>query len=479
MGNSPSASPSNQSLLVNTKTSSQDGSNDNLEQPLTPNTHSRRIENFLVDTTHSQQNEHKVKILLLGMGSSGKTTIISKLKKYISEQSNQDSLKEGLEDKTFFNKTFTDIIHFHALNGIKQLILASEKLDISIIPRHGNQKEAIEQAILKLRTLNFCYGESALNREIASQMTLLWNQKGSQEIYEEFLAFKEKNNNNGGIGISKHHKNDDDIKNVSAGEFSCFTIYKDLYTLKYFMDNIDRISESGYIPSDEDVEYCQRHLREDKKGIEEIEFEFSGSKFIIYCVEGQNNDGRKWLFLFQGVDIVLFLCPIGDYDLVPENLDRQNIVVESLNFFSKMCNSKWFRTTPIILLLTKWDLFQEKISKTSINVCFEDYAGGCDYLQSLKFILKKFNKVREDLGEETNTNIYQQVVTKDISYSDLANNIGGCLKSILYEQKSLKPKQHKEQTSPEVQQHNTTIQSPRNGELKNKLFSGLIKKLKK
>jgi hypothetical protein len=48
---------------------------------------------------------------------------------------------------------------------------------------------------------------------------------------------------------------------------------------------------------------------------------------------------------------------------------------ESLKLFDSICNNKWFTDTSIILFLNKKDLFEEKIKKSPLNVCFPEYGG--------------------------------------------------------------------------------------------------------
>ena len=48
---------------------------------------------------------------------------------------------------------------------------------------------------------------------------------------------------------------------------------------------------------------------------------------------------------------------------------------ESLKLFDSICNNKWFTDTSIILFLNKKDLFEEKIKKSPLTVCFSEYAG--------------------------------------------------------------------------------------------------------
>ena len=53
----------------------------------------------------------------------------------------------------------------------------------------------------------------------------------------------------------------------------------------------------------------------------------------------------------------------------------QNRMQESLKLFDSICNNKWFTDTSIILFLNKKDLFDEKIRKSSLTVCFPEYTG--------------------------------------------------------------------------------------------------------
>lgn len=59
---------------------------------------------------------------------------------------------------------------------------------------------------------------------------------------------------------------------------------------------------------------------------------------------------------------------------------------ESLKLFDSICNNKWFTDTSIILFLNKKDIFEEKIKKSPLTICFPEYTGnenaGCTGLQS-------------------------------------------------------------------------------------------------
>ena len=48
---------------------------------------------------------------------------------------------------------------------------------------------------------------------------------------------------------------------------------------------------------------------------------------------------------------------------------------ESLKLFDSICNNKWFTDTSIILFLNKKDIFEEKIKKSPLTICFPEYTG--------------------------------------------------------------------------------------------------------
>ena len=48
---------------------------------------------------------------------------------------------------------------------------------------------------------------------------------------------------------------------------------------------------------------------------------------------------------------------------------------ESMKLFDSICNNKWFVDTSIILFLNKKDLFEEKIRKSPLSICFPEYSG--------------------------------------------------------------------------------------------------------
>lgn len=48
---------------------------------------------------------------------------------------------------------------------------------------------------------------------------------------------------------------------------------------------------------------------------------------------------------------------------------------ESMKLFDSICNNKWFTDTSIILFLNKKDLFEEKIKRSPLTICYPEYTG--------------------------------------------------------------------------------------------------------
>lgn len=69
----------------------------------------------------------------------------------------------------------------------------------------------------------------------------------------------------------------------------------------------------------------------------------------------------------------------------------QNRMQESLKLFDSICNNKWFGDTSIILFLNKKDLFEEKILRSPLTICFPEYAGKNTFQASWKHAVRSVN----------------------------------------------------------------------------------------
>ncbi|BHF71712.1 hypothetical protein SprV_0401477200 [Sparganum proliferum] len=139
----------------------------------------------------------------------------------------------------------------------------------------------------------------------------------------------------------------------------------------YFLDAIDRISLPEYQPTLQDIV----RTRVKSTGIVEETCMFRGFNFRILDVGGQRSERKKWILCFEGVDAIIFVAALSEYDLVILEDRQTNRMRESMTLFHSVCNNRWFRQTSIILFLNKWDVFEKKIRISPLNKCFADYRG--------------------------------------------------------------------------------------------------------
>jgi len=155
----------------------------------------------------------------------------------------------------------------------------------------------------------------------------------------------------------------------------------------YFMERLKEIAGEGFVPTQQDV--LRSRVR--TTGIVENEFEIENHKFRMFDVGGQRNERKKWIHCFENVTAVLFVAAISEYDQMLYEDENMNRMVEALNLFEEICNSRWFHDTSMILFLNKRDLFLEKIKIVPLTACFPEYDGPANnYDDSISYITNSF-----------------------------------------------------------------------------------------
>eukprot|EP00301_Raphidiophrys_heterophryoidea_P004243 c11857_g1_i1.p1 GENE.c11857_g1_i1~~c11857_g1_i1.p1 ORF type:complete len:236 (+),score=67.81 c11857_g1_i1:714-1421(+) len=157
-------------------------------------------------------------------------------------------------------------------------------------------------------------------------------------------------------------------------------------SINIFMENIERIGHETYVATNDDIVLSRVRTTT----IAEMDFYLNRVQFKIIDVGGQRSERRKWMPLFQGVDAVIFVVAINEYDQVLREDSRRNRLVESVELFDAVCNSQWLCSTPVILFLNKRDLFADKIRRVDLVNTFPDYKGGRSFDRGCRYIMKKF-----------------------------------------------------------------------------------------
>jgi GTPase SAR1 family protein len=279
--------------------------------------------------------ENEIKLLLLGAGESGKSTIAKQMKII-----HLDGFTE--EEKLYYKS----IIHNNSITAMRSLCQACKDLEIGISP----ESESLANTIMEQEQ------GGSLTPELADTIKRLWEDKGIREAFARSNEFQ---------------------LNDSAG---------------YYFDKMDEIVKPDYIPSDQDV----LRSRAKTTGIIETKFEVGELRFRMVDVGGQRSERKKWMHCFQDVTAVIFCVALSEYDLKLYEDDSVNRMHESLKLFKEIVTNRWFTETATVLFLNKKDLFEEKIKKIDLTVCFPEYTGGNDFDAASGYIRDRFLELNEN-----------------------------------------------------------------------------------
>uniref|UniRef100_A0A665TE48 Guanine nucleotide-binding protein G(s) subunit alpha n=1 Tax=Echeneis naucrates TaxID=173247 RepID=A0A665TE48_ECHNA len=141
---------------------------------------------------------------------------------------------------------------------------------------------------------------------------------------------------------------------------------------QYFLDRIDVVRHNDYTPTDQDLLRC----RVLTSGIFETRFQIDKVNFHMFDVGGQRDERRKWIQCFNDVTAIIFVVASSSYNMVIREDNQTNRLQEALNLFKNIWNNRWLRTISVILFLNKQDLLAEKVlaGKSKIEEYFPEFA---------------------------------------------------------------------------------------------------------
>lgn len=295
----------------------------------------------------AQVENEKIKLLLLGAGESGKSTIFKQMKVIYGEKYSDAERKQQLP--TIFS---------NVLQAMKVLI------EQAVVTTLVSQVQAKAQFEL-IRSLD---ENEIINIEIGDAIKALWTDPGIQAVW------------------------------VRRSEFQV------IESVQYYFNKIDTIKLPDYLPDKDDILMARVRT----SGIVTERYSIDGTTFEMYDVGGQRNERKKWIHCFEGVTAVIFVAAISEYDQKLFEDASTNRMVEALELFDDICNNAFFTKAAMILFLNKEDLFRSKITTKPIKDVpqFSDYTGEPDsYEQGIKYFVDKF------LARNTNTDrqIYHHV----------------------------------------------------------------------
>jgi len=176
----------------------------------------------------------------------------------------------------------------------------------------------------------------------------------------------------------------------------------------YWYKHIDLILSEDYKPSVKDI--IKSRIK--TNGIQDIVFEIDGYKFKLTDVGGQRSERKKWISCFQNLTAILFVVALSEYDQSLNEDATANRMAESIKLFRGVVGNDALHHVAMILFLNKEDLFSEKIKRSDLRKCFPEYNGPQgDKEAAFEYIKNQFIS----LNSNPNRKIYTQItVATDI-----------------------------------------------------------------
>ncbi|GAA5877071.1 hypothetical protein JCM1840_005301 [Sporobolomyces johnsonii] len=263
------------------------------------------------------------KMLLLGAGESGKSTLVKQMRLMYADPYSQAE-REG----------FREIVFVNALQSMAAVI---EGFDIVSIP-FPDALESAAEVILSFpgeATADPTTGD--LQPELRDAIVRLWADEATKTVVSKSAMFQ---------------------LNDSA---------------QYFFDSMPRIGQPGYLPTTQDI----LRARVRSTGIVEEVFNVGKRKLRVFDVGGQRSERKKWIHCFEGVSVLTFVAALSEYDQTLYEDESVNRLAESTMLWESIATSRWFEKSSFVLLLNKTDLFAAKVMSGTapLSQHFSDYTG--------------------------------------------------------------------------------------------------------
>lgn len=231
----------------------------------------------------ARKEAEKIKLLLLGAGESGKSTIFKQMKVIYGEKYSDMERKQILPT-----------IYSNVLQAIK--VLAEQAVAFNL----DSQVQAKEEFKL-IRSID---ENETINVAVGDAVKALWKDPAIQAVWER------------------------------RSEFQI------IESVQYYFNKIDEIKQPEYLPDKDDI--LQARVR--TSGIVTERYVIDGTTFEMYDVGGQRNERKKWIHCFEGVTAVIFVAAISEYDQKLFEDASANRMIEALDLFEDISNNPFFPT---------------------------------------------------------------------------------------------------------------------------------------
>ncbi|GAA5890056.1 hypothetical protein JCM5296_004756 [Sporobolomyces johnsonii] len=289
-----------------------------------------------------KESANSLKCLLLGPGESGKSTVVKQMRLAYAEP-------YAMEERA----NYKEVVFTNLLQSMQAVLSGFEIIGVPF----PSQQEELGASILSIPPENASDALTGdLNPGVFRAVEALWSEAATKEVVAQSSRFQ---------------------LNDSA---------------TYFFDALPRLGQPGYLPTDQDI----LRTRVRSTGIVEETFVVNGTRLIVLDVGGQRSERKKWIHCFEGVQMLLFVAAISEYDQFLYEDETQPRLTETLMLWESISSSPWFRKTSLVLFLNKIDLFAQKIQSGSVPLqkYLPEYNGDPQDVDAAKtFMLNRFKGI--------------------------------------------------------------------------------------
>lgn len=298
---------------------------------------SRAIDRVLEKDAERLRRERKV--LLLGMGNSGKSTIVKQMK--IIHQGGYSTQELAMYRSTIYR---------NVLQCAKDVVRAMREFEIEV---ENPENKGFCNHIMEYELDS--NPDVPLEHTIGDAITAIWNDSCMAKVFER--------------------ENE----------------YYDLDSAPYFFGEVKRITAPDYLPTESDV--LRSRSRRITRGICETTFSMDEIRIRLFDIGHMPGERKKWIHCFENVTSIMYLVPLSEYDRILSGAGNEPLLMEALVLFESIVNSRLFQRTSIILFLNKIDVFKTKLSRAPFRNYFPDYSGGNDVSGAAKYLLGRFDQL--------------------------------------------------------------------------------------
>ncbi|RYH19742.1 guanine nucleotide-binding protein subunit alpha [archaeon] len=225
-----------------------------------------------------EEEKYIFKILLLGAGESGKSTVVKQIK-----------IIYDVNEPTYEKQKYKQALQRNVIEAMQTLLSAAKQLNIPLA------NPDLEEASEKIIALD---SDSRITLQQAPMIDQLWKDVGIQKVYARR----------------------DEYWNMDG--------------TPYYLNEVYRIADNSFAPNEEDM--IMARIR--TTGIVISEVVETPYKFQVVDVGGQRSERRKWIHCFDDVKAIIYLASLSGYNQSKISISDGFVEMYALHVVDLRCN---------------------------------------------------------------------------------------------------------------------------------------------